>query len=595
MKAKPILNAALAFAMSALLVLSGCGGASTDSQTTSEETGAVSDDAAAFEDLTMEIFRYIAGSSAMNLHYMVADPSQYGINVPDNGFSEIDLSFNTEDYQKEEDWSKRLKAIDRSALDAGGQLEYDTLENVLDLDLKYYTEDMFFFDEPLGNVTGAYNNLPTLMAQYAFYSKDDVTEYIKILNQVPDYFGQIEEYEKKKSDAGMFMSDTRVDDIVDSCESFIENPDSNMLIEVFPDKLEDLNLSDSEIQDFTQQNEDAVKNSVIPAYESLIDTLTGLKGTGKNDGGICNFEGGKEYYSYLAKEETGTDMTPEEMEAQLQQALKDIFNEFSAMSKSGIDLSQLFNSDVDIAGGDTDKMISMLQSAIKEDFPEAADYDYEIKTVPESLQESTNPAFYITPPIDKPDQNVIYLNPSYTSDNELYTFTVLAHEGWPGHLYQQTYFNSTDPDPLRYALNFDGFTEGWASYVEYLSYDWAGLDENYAKLMKLENQVSLYLYALSDIGVNYEGWTEDDLATTLSLYGLSDSSAAGEIYDLVIGEPASYLPYAIGLLQFNSLEQQAEEKAGSSFDKKEFHRYILETGSVPFTVLTDHMKEDGII
>lgn len=75
----------------------------------------------------------------------------------------------------------------------------------------------------------------------------------------------------------------------------------------------------------------------------------------------------------------------------------------------------------------------------------------------------------MVPAIDNTKENVIYINQGHIPD-DLDFYTTLAHEGYPGHLYQTTYFASTNPAPLRSLLNFGGYTEGWATYSEMMSY-----------------------------------------------------------------------------------------------------------------------------
>lgn len=103
---------------------------------------------------------------------------------------------------------------------------------------------------------------------------------------------------------------------------------------------------------------------------------------------------------------------------------------------------------IDISENDPKIILQTLQSSLKEDFPDAVSSQYTLKYVPESLEDSMNPAFYMIPPVDVTDSNVIYLNNSQITDN-LSLFTTLAHEGYPGHLYQQSAFSATDPDPLQ--------------------------------------------------------------------------------------------------------------------------------------------------
>ena len=146
-------------------------------------------------------------------------------------------------------------------------------------------------------------------------------------------------------------------------------------------------------------------------------------------------------------------------------------------------------------------------------------------------------------------QNTIRINRSSTADGiELYT--TLAHEGYPGHLYQSAYFNDREPVPVRRLLACGGYNEGWGLYSELYAYSFDnGLPEAVKPLMRCSEASSYGLYALLDICIHYDGW---DLATTTSYlensYGFTDPESAREIYLAIIDNPGNYLKYYTGYL-----------------------------------------------
>lgn len=562
----------------------------------SSQASSSSEDSSAFSKLSDEIFKYMLTSNALDLHFQLSDPSAYGLKAEENDLGHIDIKYSSEETDKEKKWQSRLKAISRGRLSTDEQLTYDLLKEVISEDLDTDQESLYYYYEPLRTMSGVHSMLPIMMSEYEFNSKADVDEYITLLGCFPSYFQNILEYEQAKSAAGLFMSDACLDTVIKSCQSFISDPDNNTLSSTFSDRVKNVSgLSSSEISSLTKKNEEAVKNSVIPAYESLISGLQKLRGSGKNDKGLCYLDKGKEYYSLLARSDTGTDMTPDKMADLIETSMVSCINKIRGIYLADKNIYSKISGPFDIGTTDPAEMISMLQKAIKTDFPDGATEKYELKYVPAALESSTNPAFYVVPPIDKPDQNVIYLNNSSVGSNALELFKTLAHEGYPGHLYQHSYFAAQDPAPIRFTLSYDGYLEGWASYVENMSYSWAGLDEKVTQMLQLNDILTLDIYARADIGVNYDGWTQDELSDYLSDYGFSGDSAASEIFPLVVGTPGSYLPYCIGMLEFQKLEQKASDKAGKKFDIKSFHKYILDMGPCSFTVMEKYMKKDGII
>ena len=129
--------------------------------------------------------------------------------------------------------------------------------------------------------------------------------------------------------------------------------------------------------------------------------------------------------------------------------------------------------------------------------------------------------------------------------DDLSLFTTLAHEGYPGHLYQTVYFQNLKPDPIRNLLNFGGYTEGWATYTEMLSYYYAPLPKEQAALLQRDTSVILGLYALADMGIHYDGWKLADTVSFFRQYGIEDANTVESIYDLIISDPANYLKYYI--------------------------------------------------
>ena len=105
-------------------------------------------------------------------------------------------------------------------------------------------------------------------------------------------------FEYEKSEAGYFMSDMTADTVIKQCDEFTAEGENHFLIESFDERIDQLTfLSDKEKEDFKKRDKEAVLNSAIPAFEDLKKTIQELKGTGKNNLGICNYEGGREYYS----------------------------------------------------------------------------------------------------------------------------------------------------------------------------------------------------------------------------------------------------------------------------------------------------------
>lgn len=563
-------------------------GCSNINKTLKDVTANKEETQAAFDEFVNQLFVDDVQSDSITLNYTLANPENYGITDFTPTLGDASVAKMKENLVTAENTYKTLSDFSRSALTKEQQLLYDIL-------VDYYTmngdeEKFLLYGEPLGNTTGIQGQLPVLLAEYNFYDKEDITDYINVLLSVEDYFSQLVEYEKEKSKAGLFMSDATADNIISQCKDFTEKPEENYLIDIFNDRIDDYEgLTKQEQTNFKKQNKDAILNHVIPAYKMLIEELTKLKGTGKNDGGICYFPDGQNYYEQLAQGITGSDMTIKEMKSALIKTMRNASLKMDSIYRNDEGIYDDFF-DMKFPMTDPEKILPYLEDAVKEDFPTLEPVNCTIKYVHKSLEDHLSPAFYLTPAIDNYSENSVYINGG--KDNDLdQIFPTVAHESYPGHLLQNVYFNQQKPEPIRSLMNYGGYSEGWATYCEMYSYDICGIEDNVSEFAKQYNILTLCLYAQMDIGVNYDGWDLDELKEFLADYGITDEDAAKSVYDLVIDDPANYLQYVIGYIEFANLRSTAEETLGDKFNLKNFHTFLLNMGPAPFSLISKYMDE----
>lgn len=529
-------------------------------------------DREAFDVLCDEIFKDIVSSDTVTLHFTISYPENYGITdypITIGSFSEEEFN----EYEaKEADWFSRLKAINMSFLEESDQLTYKILYYNFSTDEEYSGLDLYY--EPLSSVYGEHLNIPILFAEYAFNTEEDIDNYLALLGTVDDYCQEIIDFETRKSQAGLFMADFTADEIIKQCQDFISDPENNYLIDLFNERIDSFEgLTDEEKSTLKEQNRTLVLNDVVNAYNILINGIQSLKGTGVNDGGVCNFEDGRKYFEYLLKSEVGTSKSVEEVKNMISGKMDADINELSYLASANPDIFDEMDN-LDLGTDDYEGTLSNLSSFMLVSFPKGPDINYTVKTVHESMRDSLSPAFYLIPTIDKFDKNVIYVN----GETDIQT---LAHEGYPGHMYQNTYFASTEPDNIRFLFDVTGYSEGWATYVEMYSYHLSGIDDNLATAMEANLSYTLGVYSLVDIGVNYEGWTRQETYDYLTEIGINSIEDQKEIFEIMLGSPGNYLNYYVGYLEILQLKKQANES------DKDFNTFLLETGPAPFEIISD--------
>ena len=545
-----------------------------------------------FEAFTQEVFRNEVSGSSLTLHYSLAHPEKQGIRRKAASLGTIPTDMQNT-YKVCQQYEDKLKAFRYSHLSTENQM---TLDSML---LYYHTEkslgDNYLLQEPLGPSLGIQAQLPVLLAEYAFYEDRDISDYLNLLTTIRPYFQSIIKFEQKKSQAGFFMSDATLDRILAQCSAFIRNPDENYMLDIFRTKISDYGkLSGSEQQTLILTHQNLMKTEVIPAYQELMTGLEALRGTGKNPRGLAYFKGGKAYYLYLLQSQTSTYVPVKEIEKRLSRQLSSEIGIIGNMLRQNPELLTTLNKGISFTEMRPAQILSSLQKKISSDFPPLEDVSFELKTVHDSMKDYLSPAFYLTPPIDTGTPNVIYINPAANYQG-LELFTTLAHEGFPGHLYQTVSFERQNPSGIRNLLDTSGFAEGWATYVEPFAYEYAAdyiLDSSasdLARLAWLNRSINLCMYSLLDIEIHYNGWSQAESASFLKAFGIEDSTVISEIYQYILETPGNYLKYYWGYLSLLDLRTAEQKRLGQDFDMKDFHRRVLKIGGVQFPVLEKYI------
>ena len=540
-----------------------------------------------FEAFTNQLFLGEITANSINLHYSVENPATFGITDYEISLGDFSKEARTSslDYLKET--LSDIRSFNYDMLSLENQLTYDLLVDYLTTQQNLCDFDLY--QEPLGYSGGLQMELPILYAEYEFTSEQDVNDYLELIALTDEYFDQIIDFEVEKSNQGMFMSADLCQLVIDSCQNFLINKESHYLISSFASRLEKLDISESKKASYTRQNLTILEKQLFPAYEEMIVELNKLKNTGTNTQGICYFEKGKEYYEHLVYSETGCEDTVDVIFRRIEnQRMNDLLVCSNLQSENENLIQECSYLEWEMANPNA--MLSSLQTAILEEFPAPPDCDYEINYVDPALEPYLAPAFYIVAPIDNYTENVIYINDGYIS-SDIYAFTTLAHEGYPGHLYQTVMTYTYEYPWVRSILNYGGYVEGWATYIEMMAYHYAGLKEDVAMFLSHNQAATLSLYATSDICLHYYGLTPEELKNFWAGYGITDEAVLNEITQLILSEPGNYLKYYVGYLEFLELKEYAKDLFGEDYSEKQFHKTILDIGPASFTILEKYLPK----
>lgn len=544
-----------------------------------------------FDEFCSEWFSLNVQGDTLTLHYTISSPSSY--NIDDYNISPGSISSTQYEifYNELENLKNELAQFDYEKLNSQGQLTYDVFMDYIDTELS--ARELYYYSTALGPVTGIPSQYPIIFAEYSFNCERDITDYLELLKQFDRLFEDILNFENEKACEGFGLSDRMLEDVINVCNTYTSDIENSFLISTFNEKTDGLStLSDEKKEYYKELNRNIVTCDFVSAYTDLINGLRKLQGSGRNDSGLCWYEDGREYYDYLVKSRVCSSYETDELLSLIEKQINSQLMQLSSLLTIDESLINDWNS-FSFNLTRPEEILEDLKIKIQADYPEIPDTSYTIKNVDKSMEEILSPAFYLTPQIDNLSDNVIYVNYGSRNISGSSLYPTLAHEGYPGHLYQTVYYLNSCGVPARTLLNFKGYTEGWATYSEYESYKMCDTENpRLCEARMLNSAIILGVYAMLDININYNYFTLEDTKNLISKYfsGVSDE-AVENIFYAIIEEPANYLSYYGGYLEISLLRSEAEASLGEDFNLKEFHEFILDMGECSFTVIRKYFPE----
>ncbi len=554
-----------------------------------------------FESFTTKLFQDELSASTLSLYYTLENPVASGYKDCPITFgtfqtNALDSSFSIENLYAQ------LSMHPYEKLSAKNQLTYDILLDTLARNQE--GTPYILYEEPLTPYTGLHCQLPVLLAEFPLNTENDITVYLSLLKTLPDYFDSLLTFEKAKAETGLFMSDASLDSVLVDCKGFVDM-EENYMLSTFQQRIGMIeNLSTDLQTSYCEENADIFNSYVIPAYKTLMSGLEEFRGYGTNNAGLCYFSGGQSYYAHLIQSNTGSSRSIPEIQSLIKTYILDDLYDLdeaisaanniphsnsektsSTLNESIYDVEQYFQQ-----YSSTEDILLDLEQDMKYAFPAPPQVSYTIKDVPTELEPYLSPAFYLIPPMDNTTENTIYINNAHMSDC-VNLYTTLAHEGYPGHLYQTTYFANTNPDPIRNILNYGGYAEGWATYTEMCSYYMSDLPSPQNTMLQKNAALTLGLYAYADIGIHCDGWNLEKTKEFFALYGFDNALTIERIYELIVATPTNYLKYYLGYVEFLELKMKCIKEWGTEFSQVRFHTAVLDVGPAPFDVLEKYILE----
>ena len=549
-----------------------------------------------FDEFMKQEFVESMEQSYPNTHIILEKPKDYGVDTSkpkvqiDKELNETTMKENKELNEKS---AKAFKEFDRDTLSDEQKETYDIYSYMLDYTTEMNDSKFDYMSMPLESMTGMHTQLPTLFSDWTLRNEQDVKDVITLMKSVRPYMDSILAYTKRQEEKGTLMLDIK--SVKEYCEKVVKEDVNSSVLTGLNESIDNLKLGDDKTKQYKAELKKAFQEYFLPAYSDIIKTMKELDSSKNNTLGLSHMKNGKEYYELLFKQATGTDKSIEDIKKELNSMSRSsLLAVQSVISKNKNLYDEYVNGKIKTKYKDFESMLKDLDKDIKDDFPSVGTLNYRIRPIGEDLASGGVAAYFNIPALDGTTPKQIRVNMLEDALNvqSLETFSTVAHEGIPGHMYQIAYAYKNVKDPWRNSMaSFLGYTEGYATYTELYALKY--LDGVSADAVKLQQNMVVYqdcLIALADIGIHYEGWTKEDLSNFLEENGLGVSDVS-DFYNQLQANPTAFLSYYVGYVQIANLKKDAQEELKDKFNDRDFHEAILKSGAAPFHVVEENVKD----
>lgn len=554
----------------------------------------------ALNAVDLDVFRWTATRDGYAYHMYIDDPTKFNIdpasvNMTLGEFTEEDSKI----YATEAaEFLTQFQLINREELPVERQFSYDVLQHIL-TDMAEQPEYEYYY-EPLTEYSGLQANLPLSFALFELKNTTDVEDYLKLLADMPRYLGQVLAYEQKRAELNMFMTEPALDAILEDCQTIIDSRDTSFLYATFNDAIDQLTtLTPDQAQAYKDRNASLLQKEYIDSYKTLYDGLKALRKSCRSyeEAAIYN-DTQRSFFEYSMQSEAGNDLSVEEtLEMLKNEFFYLLYDALSIQDQNPNIFSESENLPNGVSSGNTQQDLDYLKTVIAPILPALPNHNLTLTDVPEELQDMFSPAAYVIPALDDWKDNIIYINTATEDPTLLLT---LAHEGYPGHLFQYVYQRSLeDVGVMQRVYNFGGYAEGWAQFAEFLIVqNQTKYNQDYLRYQfdfsMLFNSI---LPAMISIMVNYYGYSQEALENYITAIGLDGTAYAANYYDLVIDQPYYFFQYAVGYSQIAQLYRDELDNLGEKFDLASFLKTYLDLGPGYYEQIREQMDvwADGLV
>ena len=499
------------------------------------------------------------------------------------------------------DFLRRVYAIDRSALSAADELNYELFRRSLQT-----TVDGYQFNGHLLPFShrGGVQNLDSNTYLLSFESVKDYDDWLMRMSKIGELIEQTIKLAEHGRKAGYLSPKIQMQRIPDQIAAqLVDDAEESPFYDIF----EELPafVADDEQRRLRAAARDTINASILPAYHKLNryfneTYLPACRGSI----GLSSLPNGAAWYEYHARRYTTTQMSPDDIHRlglnevrRIHDEMQEIIDELD-FAGSFQEFLVFLRSDPQFYFDNAEDLYQSYLATSKRIDPELVKLfgklprmPYGVKPIPDSTAPDTTTAYYSGPAADGSRAGTYWVNlykPEVRPKYEIEVLTV--HEAMPGHHLQISLQQELGdmPNFRRYG-GFTAFVEGWGLYSESLGYDLGLYKDPYSRFGQLTYEMWRAVRLVVDTGIHYKGWTRQQ-----AIDFFKDNAAKTELdiineIDRYIGNPGQALAYKIGQMKIQTIRGRAELALGDAFDVRAFHDELLGAGALPLDILEQRM------
>ncbi len=360
-------------------------------------------------------------------------------------------------------------------------------------------------------------------------------------------------------------------------------------------------FSDEDRERLTAAYKDVIEGKIIPAYERMNNFMgDDYLAASRETIGLTALPGGKDWYAYLVRMRTTTDLTPDEIHqigldevarihSEMQKVMETVgfegdLKEFFEYAASDPRFFYATREELIQGYRDMAAEIAEANKALFEVFPKT---DYEIRAVEPFREQSASRGSYQAGTPDGSRKGIFYANAYDVGTRTRWNMkSLFLHEAIPGHHYQiMLQRENEDLPPFRRFGGFTAYTEGWGLYSESLGKELGVYEDPMDYFGSLSDELWRAIRLVTDTGIHAKGWSRQEVLDYMAANSAASETRRVQEAERFMAIPGQALAYKIGQLKLREIRNNAEARLGDAFDVKAFHTQILKDGSMPLSLL----------